>query len=45
MDIPVEQTPNSPECVRCGACRDSCPHGAIAMGCRESTAPKKEMVG
>ena len=29
MDIPVYKTPNSPECIRCGVCRKSCPHGAI----------------
>ena len=29
MDIPVHQSPNSPECIRCGRCRKACPHGAI----------------
>lgn len=29
MDIPVWEKPNSPECIRCGDCKNACPHGAI----------------
>jgi polyferredoxin len=32
MDIPVYNTPNSPDCVRCGACIQACPHHAILHG-------------
>lgn len=29
MDIPVYKTPNSLECIRCGKCKNMCPHQAI----------------
>ena len=29
LDIPVWETPNSAECIRCGDYRRACPHGAI----------------
>lgn len=29
FDIPVYEKPNSVECIRCGDCKISCPHGAI----------------
>lgn len=29
MDIRVWETPNSPECIRCGDCLKACPEGAI----------------
>ncbi|MEM1483255.1 4Fe-4S binding protein [Oscillospiraceae bacterium PP1C4] len=29
MDLPVYEKPNSPECIRCGNCKNACPHGAI----------------
>ncbi|WP_432405836.1 4Fe-4S binding protein [Wukongibacter sp. M2B1] len=29
MNIEVYKTPNSPECIRCGDCVNSCPQGAI----------------
>ena len=32
LDIPAWQTPNSPECIRCGACVSACPHGALSAG-------------
>ncbi len=38
MDIPVQKTPNSPECIRCGKCKASCPHSAIC----NATALKKK---
>ncbi len=38
LDIPAYQTPNSPECIRCGSCVKACPHQAIkstfSKGCR-----------
>lgn len=30
MDIPVYETPNSMECIRCGDCKAVCPTGAIS---------------
>lgn len=29
LDIPVYQTPNSAECIRCGECLNACPHQAL----------------
>ncbi|MEF9940974.1 MAG: 4Fe-4S binding protein [Lachnospiraceae bacterium] len=29
FDIPVWKSPNSIDCIRCGDCRQACPHGAI----------------
>lgn len=29
MDIKVYETPNNPECIRCGDCMNACPHKAI----------------
>lgn len=31
FDIPVYDKPNSPECIRCGACMKHCPHKAIVV--------------
>lgn len=32
IDIPVYDKPNSMDCIRCGKCKVSCPHGAIKTG-------------
>lgn len=32
MNIDPSKTPNSMECIRCGECVDSCPHGALHLG-------------
>ncbi|MGI6433444.1 MAG: 4Fe-4S binding protein [Sphaerochaetaceae bacterium] len=32
LDIPVYQTPNSPDCIRCGDCIAACTHNAIKSG-------------
>lgn len=32
MDIDVRRSINSAECIRCGACREACPSGAIGAG-------------
>ncbi|MFQ8600064.1 MAG: 4Fe-4S binding protein [Oscillospiraceae bacterium] len=37
MDIPVFEKPNSPDCIRCGACKKACPHAAICSGLRSQT--------
>lgn len=37
MDVNVRKTPNSPECIRCGDCVATCPHGAI---CKSVSAKK-----
>ena len=34
MDVDVVKHPNSPECIRCGKCRDACPTKAISSGIR-----------
>ena len=39
LDIPIDQTPNSPECIRCGDCRRACPHGAICTANRRAARP------
>ena len=31
MDIPVWEKPNSMDCIRCGACLDACPTGALSV--------------
>ncbi len=37
MGVDVVRTPNSPECIRCGGCKASCPHHAIHSGFRFKT--------
>lgn len=32
LDIPVWEKPNSVDCIRCGDCKNSCPHHAIKNG-------------
>lgn len=32
LDIPVWEKPNSVDCIRCGDCKNSCPHNAIKNG-------------
>lgn len=32
FDIPVHQTPNSPDCIRCNECVKACPYGSIRKG-------------
>ena len=39
LDIPVYEKPNSPDCIRCGACKKACPHHAI---CSTLKKQKKE---
>ncbi|MGE5417426.1 MAG: 4Fe-4S binding protein [Acidobacteriota bacterium] len=34
LDIDVMDNPNSPECVRCMICKDSCPSGALTFRAR-----------
>lgn len=38
MDIEVYKTPNHTECIRCGDCVHTCPHGAI---CKNITITKR----
>lgn len=39
LDIPVYEKPNSPDCIRCGACKKTCPQHAI---CSTFEKRKKE---
>ncbi len=32
MDVIPYENPNSPECIRCGACKEACPAKALSMG-------------
>lgn len=48
LDIPVYQKPNSPECIRCGDCKKTCPHGAICStvgGCGKASKMKSGKEG
>lgn len=40
LDIDPSKTPNHSQCIRCGKCLDSCPHGAIC-----STLAKRKKKG
>lgn len=43
MGVNPVQNANSPECIRCGCCKSSCPTQAISAGfCNKAKAPVKE---
>jgi ferredoxin-type protein NapH len=42
MDVEPCREPNSPECIRCGCCREACPHGALTMTFSVQEKPRKE---
>ena len=44
MNVPVETSPNHPECIRCGACQQRASSARLSMGFarKKRTAPAKE---
>ncbi len=46
LDIKVYETPNSPECIRCGECKKACMHNAIKTGFKKDSQnfPKKNKI-
>jgi ferredoxin-type protein NapH len=42
MGVEPNKTPNSCECIRCGDCVASCPHGALSMGFKQSEKRREE---
>ncbi len=41
MEVDPVKTPDSAECIRCGDCAQSCPHGAICLGYRRTFGRKE----
>ena len=37
MGVDIVKTPNSPECIRCGDCKNACPSHAIKSGFKFKT--------
>lgn len=44
MDVDVYKTPNHTECIRCGDCVRTCPHGAICKSFKLGKGVKNEKV-
>lgn len=42
MDVKVYKTPNHAECIRCGDCIKTCPHGAICSSIKLGKEVKKD---
>ncbi len=43
MDIPVNKTPNSPECIRCMKCKSACNFDAICTPCGKHKTTEHEL--